>query len=70
MEKLKAVTATKSKETNTVGKEFVLWAEKYWGLKIKYDQPPEGNGESCSYDYVKDVFIGKIDDIIKERLLK
>ena len=52
----------------SVGQEFVNWAEKYWGLKIKYEVTTDEVSESCQYDYVKNIFIQKIDEIIKNRL--
>jgi len=54
----------------TVGEEFTNWAEKYWGLKISYELFDKNTGEeTCTYDYIKSIFIAKIDDLIKERLL-
>jgi hypothetical protein len=53
----------------TVGEEFINWAEKYWGLKNKYEQESTNSSdESMPYEYVKEVFSRKIDEIIKERM--
>ena len=54
----------------TVGEEFVEWAEQYWGLKRKYDTSGEEGAESCPYDYVKNTFARKIDEIIASRISK
>jgi len=52
----------------TVGQEFVNWAEHHWGLKNHYTITEEEGSESCPYDYIKNIFIHKIDEIIKKRL--
>jgi len=54
-------------EKLTVGKEFTAWAERYWGLKRKYEVAEQG-GESCPYDFVREAFVNKINEIVKERL--
>lgn len=59
---------TPPKEELSVGQEFVNWAEQYWRLKEHYTVPEEEGSESCPYDYVKNIFIHKIDEIIKKRL--
>lgn len=51
----------------TVGEEFMLWAEQYWGIKGQLGKTSEG-WEAAPYDYVREVFVKKIDEIIKERL--
>ena len=57
----------KNKFESSVGAEFVNWAEQYWGLKKKYDVSTE-TGEDCPFDYVRETFIHKINDLVKERL--
>ncbi len=52
----------------SVGQEFVNWAEQYWRLKEHYTDTTEEGAESCPYNYLKDIFIHKIDEIIKKRL--
>jgi hypothetical protein len=52
----------------TIGEEFINWSEQNWQLKEQYDKPEEEGSESCPYDYVKNIFIQKIDEIIKNRL--
>ena len=55
----------------TVGEEFVNWSEKFWCLKEKYDSSLNddfGNEESCPYNYMRDIFINKINELIKEKL--
>ena len=64
----KIVQPTESEVKLTVGQEFVNWAEQYWRLKEHYVEIEEKGSESCPYDYVKNIFIHKIDEIIKKRL--
>ena len=52
----------------TVGEEFVEWAEKYWHLKRNYDIPSKDGEEDQLYDHIRNIFIHKIDEIIKKRL--
>jgi hypothetical protein len=61
---------TEIKENKTVGEEFIEWAEKYWLLDklVKIEDPDKFAGEICDYKYMRDIFIKKINDIIKERL--
>ena len=64
-----SVSTTETENKLTVGEEFVNWAEKYWDLKIAYDNRPEDAcSENCPYIYIKDAFALKIDEIIKNRL--
>lgn len=58
------------KEKPSVGQEFIEWAEKYWNLDklINIDNPDEFNGEKCDYNYMRGIFIEKINGIIKDRL--
>jgi hypothetical protein len=57
-------------EKQTVGEEFIEWAEKYWHLDtlIKIEDPDKFAGEACDYNYMRDIFIAKINAIIKDRL--
>lgn len=50
------------------GEEFVKWAEKYWRLDKAYAENNKNNSESSTYNYVKDCFAKKIDDMLKEKL--
>jgi len=52
----------------SVGEEFVNWAEQYWRLKENYTEKEKEGSESCPYSVVKDIFIQKIDKIIKDRV--
>lgn len=56
----------------TVGDEFIDWAEKYYKLKELYEQEDlkskENNNESCPYEFVKNTFIYKINELIKNKL--
>ena len=58
------------KENKTVGQEFVEWAEKYWLLDklVEIENPDEFAGEVCDYNYMRNIFIRKINSIIKNRL--
>ena len=57
-------------ESLTVGREFIEWAEKYWHLDkiVKINDPDHYDGEICNYEYMRDIFIQKIDTIISNRL--
>ena len=55
------------KKQLTVGEEFIEFAEKHWLLDKMVLKSTEGS-ESCNYDYMRDVFIQKIDSILKDRL--
>ena len=61
---------TEIKEKPTVGQEFMEWAEQYWLLDklVKIEKPDEFVGEKCDYDYMRNIFIEKINGIIKDRL--
>jgi len=60
------------KEPVTVGDEFIEWAEKYWLLDklVKVENSDNFNGEVCDYDYMRKIFIEKINGIIDNRLGK
>jgi len=61
---------TEIKEPLSVGQEFIEWAEKYWRLNdlVKIEDPDKFNDEVCDYKYMRNIFIQKINSIIKERL--
>jgi len=59
---------TEPEKKLTVGEEFVEWAEKYWHLKRNYDLPNKDGEEDCLYELIRNIFIDKIDSIIKDRL--
>jgi hypothetical protein len=61
---------TEIKEKETVGQEFIEWAEKYWLLDklVKIEYPDNFAGKNCDYNYMRNVFIKKINAIIKDRL--
>lgn len=54
----------------SVGGEFVEWAERYWNLKIVYfdDLIVGDSSENSSYNHMKEIFIKKINGLIEERL--
>lgn len=60
---------TEITKKETVGQEFIIWAEKYWHIDrlIKVD-PDKFAGETCDYNYMREIFIKKIDAIIQQRL--
>ena len=69
-EKSKIVRGTEIKEKPTVGQEFMEWAEKYWLLDklVKIENLDEFTGEKCDYNHMRNIFIEKINGIIKDRL--
>jgi hypothetical protein len=49
-----------------VGEEFIKWSEQYWRLNVlisKGIESESANGESCSYSYIRGVFIKKINEL-------
>lgn len=64
------IKLTEINEKTTVGQEFIEWAEKYWLLDklVKFENPDKFAGEVCDYNYMRDIFIEKINSIIKNRL--
>ncbi len=57
-------------EIKSIGDEFIGWAEKYWQFKemVQIDHPDSFAGEVCDYKYIRKVFVGKINDLIKQKL--
>jgi hypothetical protein len=57
-------------EYKTIGREFIEWAEKYWHIDklINPTDPDSFNGEKCDYQYMRKIFMQKIDGILKERM--
>ena len=62
--------ATEIKEKLSTGQEFIEWAEKYWKLDklMVIEDPDNFAGEACDYNYIRNIFIQKINAIVKERL--
>jgi hypothetical protein len=58
------------KKPNSIGQDFIEWAEKYWHIDnlIQGDNQDIFNGEVCDYKYMRNIFIQKINGLIKERL--
>ena len=57
------------KQTPSIGEEFVSWAEKYYRLDKRYEEAnKDPNSESMPYDFVKNVFATKINELITKRL--
>lgn len=70
MENIQSIDPGAEVISPTIGQEFVNWAEQYWGLKTKYEAPEQEGAESCPYDYVKNTFAKKIDEIVADRISK
>ena len=56
------------KTQKSVGEEFMNWAEKYWNMEKISETTNSENEESCDYDIIRNIFINKINEIIKKRL--
>lgn len=58
------------KDQETVGDEFMNWAEQYWLLDklVNVENPDTFAGEKCDYKYMRGIFVEKINAIIKNRL--
>jgi hypothetical protein len=54
-----------------VGEEFFTWAEKYWALEstITFGLRND-DGESCSYAYLRQVFVKKINELCLAQALQ
>jgi len=52
---------------NTIGQDFVIWAEEYWRLKEKYTSGNE-ESEKTNYSEVRRCFAEAIDRFIEVRL--
>ena len=52
-----------------VGEEFMLWAEKCWGLDklIKQGLDDYSMDEACPYTYMRKVFVDKINQLSKDK---
>jgi len=57
------------KSKPSVGEEFVEWAEAHWRLKDRFTANEEDPfGERSNYEYMRTIFVKKIDALIKDRL--
>jgi len=55
-------------KVENVGEEFITWAEKYWGFEKTVKTGLENNeGESCSYEYLRGVFVKKINELAENK---
>lgn len=70
----KITDATEPQETpkvENVGEAFISWAEQYWALEKTITNGLESinneGGESCSYKYLRDTFVGKINELSKNQ---
>ena len=61
---------TEIREKETVGQEFVEWAEKYWHLDklVKIENSDKFAGKTYDYRYMRNIIIDKINAIITDRL--
>lgn len=58
----------------SIGEEFIAWASQYWRLREKYENeraryPSSRGAESCDSDFVMEAFSGKIDELIRTRMV-
>jgi len=68
----KITDATPQPETpkvENVGEEFMAWAERGWALEkiITNGLKNDEGGESCPYDYLRRVFVEKINELSKNQ---
>jgi hypothetical protein len=58
---------------HNVGETFINWAEKSWALETLITAGlksiENGGGESCPYEYLRDIFVSKINELSKNRQL-
>jgi len=54
-------------KVENVGEAFMGWAEQYWALEkvITKGMTNDDNNESCPYDYTRQVFVNKINELSK-----
>ncbi len=51
------------------GEEFILWAEKYHRIENAYNLLKENKDEeNCTYSCYREMFIRKINEMLKEKL--
>jgi len=54
-------------EHNSIGEQFMIWAEKGWALQHLIENGMKNSdGESCSYDYMRKIFIDKINELCQK----
>jgi len=68
----KITDATEPQEipkVENVGEEFMTWAERGWALEkiITNGLNHNEGGESCPYDYLRRVFVEKINELSKNQ---
>lgn len=54
----------------SVGQEFIAWAEQYWHIDklMQIENPDTFAGEVCDYKYMRNIFVEKINSIIRDRI--
>lgn len=57
-------------QPKSIGQEFIEWAEEFWHLKdlIQIGNPDEFAEEKCDYNYMRNIFIKKINGLIQDKL--
>jgi hypothetical protein len=58
-------------KVENVGEAFMSWAEQYWALEkvITKGMTNEDNNELCPYNYTRQIFINKINELAKNNML-
>ena len=67
---VKEDVASEEASVDGIGEKFIKWAEQYWRLReiVSIKDPDSFAGEICDYDYMRNIFVKKIDSLIKEML--
>ncbi len=61
----------KTPKVENVGEAFMDWAENNWGLEkiiIVGMRNNDDNCESCPYKYLRETFINKINELVKNKV--
>jgi len=67
--KISDATPEEAPKVENVGEEFMTWAERGWALEkiITNGLNHNEGGESCPYDYLRRVFVEKINELSKNQ---
>jgi len=67
--KISDATPQETPKVENVGEEFMSWAERGWALEkiITNGLKNDEGGESCPYDYLRKVFVQKINELSKNQ---
>lgn len=55
-------------ENTSIGEEYIQWMEQYYSLEKNYTIEPKEGAEHAPYSYFRELFVNKINEIIKQRL--